>query len=198
MRKIREFNLRLPFKELRLRAGRAVDLESLGMDDAALSDFIKSLEDRCRPAVVFETYGADTPDTARLAPIPGLGRTVGLASLGTGAVAWVEERATQSAQLRELAALLADFALDRCVKFVLNLIKDEVEEDRCELSPIHPIEDAEQLAHVLDALEGAKIDIGLEAGRLTPALSTAFCVSWIARKGRPVKKKKSSAGARRR
>jgi len=198
MRKIREFNLRLPFKELRLRANRALDLEAMGIDDQALSDLIKALEERARSAVVFETYGSDNEDKVGLAPIPGLGRTVGLVSLGPDVAPWVEEHATESEEGGKLAKLLADHALDRCVKFILNLIKDDVEEERCELSPIHPIEDAEHLAHVLETLEGAKIDIGLDAGHLTPSYSMAFCVSWIARKGRPTKKKKSRAGSRRR
>lgn len=198
MRKIREFNLRLPFKELRLRASRLVDLKALAIDDLLLSEWIKTLEGRARPAVVFETYGSDTEDRHNLAPIPGLGRTVGLASLGPDAAPWVEEQLTESTERGKVAELIANAALERCVKFILNLIKDEVEEERCELSPMHPIEDAEQLAFVLESLEGSKIDIGLDAGRLTPSLSTAFCVSWIAKKGRSNKKKKQRTGARRR
>lgn len=197
MRKIREFNLRLPFKELRLRARRAMDLDAMGVDDAVFNEWLQALERRSKPAVVFETYGPDSEDAAALSPIPGLGHTVGLASLGRDVEAWIDERGTESSEKGELANLLADSALDRCVRFVLNLIKDDVEEERCELSPIQPISDAEQLKFVVETLEGSKIDIALDAGNLTPRLSAAFCVSWIARKGRPAKKKKARAGARR-
>jgi hypothetical protein len=198
MRKIREFNLRLPFKELRLRARRALDLDALGIDDAAFSEWIASLEKTASPAVVFDTFGPDSEETAALSPIPGLGHTVGLASLGADVAGWVDERRTESAEKGELAELLAGQALDRCIKFVLNLIKDDVEEDRCELSPIQPIEDGEQLAFLIEKLDGGKIDLSLDAGHLRPGWSTAFCVSWIAKKGRPGKKKKPRAGARRR
>jgi len=197
VRKIREFNLRLPFKELRLRARRALDLDAMGIDDAAFNEWLLVLQSRAEPAVVFETYGPEHEDAAALSPIPGLGHTVGLASLGADVGAWIVLNDTATPEKGELALLLAESALDRCVRFVLNLIKDEVEEERCELSPIHPIADAEQLAFVVQTLEGAKIDIALDAGRLSPRMATAFCVSWIARKARSMKKKKARAGARR-
>ena len=36
MKKIRDFNLRLPFKEIRRRARRKVDFQAAGLDDAKL------------------------------------------------------------------------------------------------------------------------------------------------------------------
>ena len=50
MRKIREFNLRLPFKELRLRARRALDLDAMGIDDAAFNEWLLVLQSRAEPA----------------------------------------------------------------------------------------------------------------------------------------------------
>lgn len=184
MRKIRDFNMRLPFKEIRRRALRGAEAPPPGFDDARLIAILDRAEKGLKPSVLFESYGPDSPETAALSPVPGLAYTVAVATLGPAFPVALDELRTEhpgSGKVLEAAAAVAG---ERAVQFVLSLIKDEVEDERCELSPIHYITDPEALGLVLSKLDGAKVGVALEAGHLAPGHSRAFCVSWIARKGR--------------
>lgn len=183
MRKIRDFNLRLHFKETRRRLRKAADLAALGLaDDAALAGLFKSFEESLKPAVIFETFGPESWDTAGLSPIPGVAHTVGLATLGPGVGPALEAARAEGEQRAKVFETLAQAALDQAVAFVLNLLKDEVEAERCDLSPIQLLSDAEALKSVTERLEGEKIEVSARDGRLTPPCSVAFCLSWIARR----------------
>lgn len=184
MRKIREFNMRLPFKEIRRRALRGTDLPPVGFDDARLAAVLERAEAALKPSVLFDSFGPDSPETAALAPIPGVGHTVAVTSLGPDFGRRLDELRTEDARAGKVLDAAAATASERATQFVLSLIKDDVEDERCDLSPIHYLEDPEALAKVLAKLEGPKIGVALEAGRLTPAHSKAFCVSWLARKGK--------------
>ncbi|MFH1724156.1 MAG: hypothetical protein ABII00_05980 [Elusimicrobiota bacterium] len=197
MRKIREFNLRLPFKEIRRRARQAADLNAMGLDDPKLQLLIEVVQRRLRPAVIFASFGPESRETAALAPIPGLAHTLGLATLGPDIAPLIAETRTENEQRGGLLELVAAVALERAVQFVTGLLRDEVESERCELSPIQHLDEAEAVSAVLERLGGGKIGLKLEAGRLSPEHSTAFCLSWIARKGRRRKSKtRASSGSR--
>ena len=188
MKKIRNFRLRLHFKDIRRRAKRKFDLDALDLGDANLVDWLDEAERRMSPAVIYESFGPDS-ETIDLAPIPGLAHTIGIATLGPGVSKMIEEAAARSEERGRMCEMIARVALDQSVQFVLNLLKDDVEKDRCELSPIQIVEEAEPLKRLYDKLGGAKIEVDLTDGRLAPALTRAFCLSWIL-KGRRSKKKK--------
>lgn len=190
MRKIREFNMRLPFKEIRRRALRGAEWPpgrgpaAGGFDDVKLAAVLARAEAALKPSVLFDSFGPDSPETAALAPIPGVGHTVAVTSLGSDFGARLEELLTEDAGAAKVLQAAAATASERATQFVLSLIKEDVEDERCDLSPIHYLDDPEALAKVLAKLEGPKIGVALEAGRLTPSYSKAFCVSWLARKGK--------------
>lgn len=184
MRKIRNFNLRLPFKEIRRRARKVVDLDALGLDDPKFYTLLTDVQRRLRPAVIFDSFGPESEDTAALAPLPGLAHTLGLATLGADVASLLSEERAKGEERGRLAELIASAALERTVQFVVGLLADEVEAERCELSPIHHLNEPEAVGAVLEKLGGSKIALTLEAGRLDPEFSTAFCISWIAKKGR--------------
>ncbi|TBR24749.1 hypothetical protein EPO15_03515 [bacterium] len=186
MRKIREFNMRLPFKEIRRRALRPGPHAQAvgGIDDARLASVLERAEAALKPSVLFESYGPDSPETAALAPIPGVGHTVAVTTLGPGFGARLEELLTEDSRVAKVLDAAAATAFERATAFVLSLIKEDVEDERCDLSPINYLDDPEALAKVLAKLEGSKIGVSLEAGHLTPGHSKAFCVSWLARKGK--------------
>ena len=191
MRKIREFNMHLPFKEIRRRALRGADAPPPGrgghpggFDDVRLGAILTRAEAALKPSVLFESYGPDSPETAALAPIPGVGHTVAVTTLGPAFGARLDELRTEDAACARILDAAAATAFERATAFVLSLIKDDVEDERCDLSPIHYLEDPEALAKVLAKLEGPKIGVTLEAGRLAPGHSKAFCVSWLARKSK--------------
>jgi len=197
VRKIRDFRLRLSHKELRRRARTAVDLGSIGLsedrrDDPKFERLVDGFCSRLKPAVLFESFGPDSPETAELSPLPGLAHTLALATLGPCAGELVAEARTESETRGKLYELMARMAGEESVQFVTGLLKDEVEEERCELSPIHYLTEAQALALAFQKLEGSKIGLSLEAGSLHPAFSAAFCLSWISR-GRS---RKSKPGAR--
>lgn len=184
MRKIREFNMHLPFKEIRRRALRGADSAPLGFEETKLASVLERAEAALKPSVLFESYGPDSPETAALAPIPGVGHTVAVTTLGPSFGARLEELHTEDPRSAKVLEAAAATAFERATAFVLSLIKEDVEDERCDLSPIHYLTDPEALATVLAKLEGAKIGVSLEAGRLAPGHSKAFCVSWLARKGK--------------
>lgn len=184
MRKIREFNMHLPFKEIRRRALRGAESAPLGFEESKLASFLQRAEAALKPSVLFDSYGPDSPETAALAPVPGVGHTVAVTTLGPAFGARLDELRTEDPRSAKVLEAAAATAFERATAFVLSLIKEDVEDERCDLSPIHYLEDPEALAKVLAKLEGSKIGVSLEAGRLAPGHSKAFCVSWLARKGK--------------
>jgi len=191
MRKIRDFNLRLPFKETRRRARKVADLAALGLEDQRFQLLVEDVQRRLHPSVIYESFSPEA-ETALLAPIPGLAHTVGLATLGPEAEPLLSEARDAGPARGKVMELILRSALDRTVQFIISLLDDELEADRCELSPIHIIEDPERLDQVLKTLEGPKIGLQAEGGELCPAFSAAFCVSWIAlKRGRKTAKARS-------
>lgn len=184
MRKIREFNMHLPFKEIRRRALRGAESAPLGFEESKLASVLQRAEAALKPSVLFDSYGPDSPETAALAPVPGVGHTVAVTTLGPAFGARLDELRTEDPRSAKVLEAAAATAFERATAFVLSLIKEDVEDERCDLSPIHYLEDPEALAKVLAKLEGSKIGVSLEAGRLAPGHSKAFCVSWLARKGK--------------
>ena len=184
MRKIRDFNMRLPFKEIRRRALRGAQAPPPGFDDARLVSLLDAAEAKLKPSVIFDSYGPTAADTAALAPLPGLAHTLAITTLGPSFGPHLAEVRTASPAAGKVLDSAAAVASERAVQFVLSLIKEEVEDERCELSPIQFLEDAEALSKVHEKLGGAKIGVAVEAGRFAPEYARAFCVSWIARKGK--------------
>ncbi|MDE2292169.1 MAG: hypothetical protein KGL53_08810, partial [Elusimicrobia bacterium] len=183
MRKIRDFNMRLPFKEIRRRVLRGSPAPA-GHDDARLLALLQRAEKALKPSVLFDSFGPDSPETASLAPIPGVAHTLAVTTLGPAFAPALDELRTDAPSYQKALEAAAAVAGERSVQFVLSLIKDDVEDERCDLSPIQYLDDPEALSRVLAKLDGAKIGVSQEAGALAPSFSRAFCVSWIARKGR--------------
>lgn len=185
MRKIRDFKLPLHYKELRRRGRKTIDFPAAGVaDDAALLALLGKVSGKLRPAVLFESFGADSEATARLSPVPGLGHTLGLATLGPGFGEAVAEETRGNPEKEKLLSLAATAALEDAVQFVTGLLKDEVEAERCQLSPIHYLEDPAALEAVLSQLPADRIGVTLTEGRLVPGHTVAFCLSWLAARGR--------------
>jgi len=174
MRKIRDFKLRLPYKEIRRKIRKELDLDAMGLGDPRFQIFIDSVQERLHPSVIFESFGPDA-DTA--------GHTLGLATLGAGSTDLSLEARAAGPERGRLMELVSAAAMERTVQFVLGLLEEEVEAERCELSPIHYLQDPEQVLTVVEKLEGSKIGLRCEAGRLLPDSSAAFCLSWLMRRG---------------
>jgi len=182
MRKIRDFKLRLPYKEIRRKIRKELDLDAMGLGDPRFQIFIDSVQERLHPSGIFESFGPGA-DTAGLSPLPGLAHTLGLATLGAGSTDLSLEARAAGPERGRLMELVSAAAMERTVQFVLGLLEEEVEAERCELSPIHYLQDPEQVLTVVEKLEGSKIGLRCEAGRLLPDSSAAFCLSWLMRRG---------------
>ena len=72
-------------------------------------------------------------------------------------------------------------SIEEAVRFVIGLIADEVEQERCELSPIHYVSDPAQLDFLAGKLHASKIGVKIDESIFTPRCSAAFCLSWIAK-----------------
>ncbi len=182
MKKIRGFKLALHPKELRRRLRKSVDFAALGLqEEAAFQRHLDAMARRLSPAVLFDSLGPESAQTAALAPIPGLAHTVGLLTLGPGTEAYLASEDAAGAGRGALARLLLQAAVESSVFFVTDLLKDELEEERCELSPIHYLSDPAKTAALFDKLQGGKIGLRSAQGTLSPAFSAAFCLSWISK-----------------
>jgi len=182
MRKIRGFRLSLHPKDLRRRLRRFVNLQACGVeDDASFERHISSIAERIQPAVVFDSLGPESKETSKISPIPGLAHTIGFATLGPGADELLASEQAAGEQRGKLAERVLGLAIEESVRFVIGLIADEVESERCDLSPIHYVSDEGQLALLAEKLKAAKIGLALGQGGLKPRSSAAFCLNWIAR-----------------
>jgi hypothetical protein len=77
--------------------------------------------------------------------------------------------------------VLDETALDECVRFASHIIADEAEKDNCELSPITPLREGPPLEAVVRKLDGGKLGVGIDGGKLTPAASLAVSLAWLAK-----------------
>jgi hypothetical protein len=196
VKKIRNFKLRLHFKDLRHRGRKRFDMTKMGLgEDTELKKFLDSVEARLTPAVIYETFGADSEDTTEISSLKGLAHTLGLANLGPGLSELLVEVEEVSEERGKFLKMVCESALSQAVTFVTRLLKDEVEQERCELSPTQYIEDPEAVKKIFNKLEGGKIDLSLEGETLSPEYSAAFCLSWVLK--RRAKKKAKSTSRRR-
>lgn len=178
MRKIKGFKLPLRPHEVKRRAKKAgVDLEAAGLSDPVLGKTLDRLAKGLTPGVLFDTYGANDPDQGVLSPMPGLAYSVILASLGDGLSA---QRGREPLPER-LWPVLEEAALEECVRFASGLLADEAEKDNCELSPVNSLTEPPALEAALRKLDGAKLGVALDGGRLLPPASMAVSLSWLAK-----------------
>jgi hypothetical protein len=179
VRKIKGFKLVLRPHEVKRRAKKAgLDLEAAGLPEPVLLKTLDRLAKAVAPGVLFDTFGATDPDQTLLSPMPGLAYSLIVASLGTG---FAPIREKETALPEALWPVLNETALDECVRFASGLIADEAAKDNCELSPISPINAPDALEAAVRKLDGAKLGVSLNEGRLAPAASLAVSLSWLAK-----------------
>jgi hypothetical protein len=181
VRKIKGFKLVLRPHEVRRRARKAgVDLEAAGLTEPVLAKTLERLAKTVVPGVLFDTFGHPDADQPVLSPMPGLAYSLILASLGEESFpAAVREK--EAALPAALWPLLDETALDECVRFASNILADEAEKDNCELSPINVLGDGAALEAVVRKLDGAKLGVSLDGGRLAPKACLAVSLSWLAK-----------------
>lgn len=181
MRKIRGFKLKLRVKEIQRRARKAkLDLALLGLaDEARLDLWLARVAEAARPAVLFDSFPAE--EATGLSPMPGLACSLALATLGPDLDAFGDRLTDERPAEAKLLDIACAAALEEAVRFVLALIEDEAQQERCGLSPIHYLDKREDLEAILAKLEGHKIGVALSETGLRPLRSTAFSASWLAK-----------------
>jgi hypothetical protein len=180
VRKIKGFKLALRPHEVRRRARKAgLDLEAAGLPEPVLDKTLDRLAKTLSPGVLFDTFGHPDPDQPILSPMPGLAYSLILASLGAGFPPALRERET--ALPAALWPVLDETALDECVRFASNILADEAEKDNCELSPITALAEGPALEAAVRKLDGGKLGVAVDGGRLAPAASLAVSLSWLAK-----------------
>lgn len=180
MRKIKGFKLPLRPHEVKRRAKKAgVDLEAAGLGaEPALLKFLDRASKSLNAGVLFDTFAHPDPDVNLLSPMPGLAYSLVLASLGESFEPIKEKEASIPAALWPV---LEQAGLDEAVRFASNLLADDAEKDGCELSPINALVSAEALQAAVRKLDGAKLGVSAEGGRLTPPASLCVSLSWLAK-----------------
>ncbi|MDX6769678.1 MAG: hypothetical protein SF051_09115 [Elusimicrobiota bacterium] len=180
MRKIKGFKLPLRPHEVKRRAKKAgVDLEAAGLPEPVLLKFLDRAAKTLNPGVLFDTFAHPDPDVKLLSPMPGLAYSLVLASLGEGFPSSLREKET--AAPAALWPVLEETALDEAVRFATNLLADDAEKDNCELSPLNALSAPDALEAAVRKLDGAKLGVALDGGRLSPAASLCVSLSWLAK-----------------
>lgn len=180
MRKIIGFKLPLRLKEIQRRAKKAAfSLEAAGLGEPELQALLNDAARAVKPGVIFETFSHPDPDLPALSPMPGLAFSLVLATLGPGYDAF--EQAKNRTDWAGFWPVLRETALDEAVRFAAGLLNDEAVLESCELSPITTLSEPSALETALRKLDGSKIGIAFNDGRLTPAASCAASLSWIAK-----------------
>src|SRR5206468_1999463 len=123
--------------------------------------------------VLFDTFAAPDPDQDKLSPMPGLAYSLVLATLGQGLSEQREKSRQENPAVLPLWDLAEETALDESVRFATALLEDEALRESCELSPLSPMSDGAVLETVVKKLDGAKIGVTLDGGKLAPAASAA-------------------------
>ncbi|HXT00980.1 MAG TPA: hypothetical protein VN915_09920 [Elusimicrobiota bacterium] len=181
MRKIKGFKLVLRPHEVRRRAKKAgVDLEAAGLPEPVLVKTLDRLAKTVVPGVLFDTFGHPDADQPVLSPLPGLAYSLILASLGEPSFPDAV-REKETAVPAALWPVLEETGLDECVRFASNILADEAEKDNCELSPINVLAEGAALEAVVRKLDGAKLGVSLQDGRLSPKACLAVSLSWLAK-----------------
>lgn len=171
MRKIIGFKLALRIKEIQRRGKKA---KLVLPEEPQLQEILDAALKAIKPSVLFETFDHTDADQKLLSPMPGLAYSLVLATLGEGFTAFAAEHG-------KLGGLIADTALDECVRFCTSLLEDEAAKDSCELSPINSLSDDAALEAAVAKLDGGKIGTSVENGRLAPSASVAVSLSWLAK-----------------
>jgi hypothetical protein len=105
--------------------------------------------------------------------------TLAIVTLGPEAEAWLSAESSRDPGLAPWLDIFAAAALEESTRFVLSLIMEEAGREGCSLSPLHLLVELAALKTALGRLPGGKIGVSLAGGRLEPAHSAAFCVSWL-------------------
>jgi hypothetical protein len=138
-----------------------------------------------KPAVLFDTYAHPDPDQAALSPMPGLAYSLVLTSLGKGLADFREKSRQESPQQVPLWDLAEEAALDEAMRFATAILEDEAARESCLLSPLTTLSEPAALETVVRKLDGAKIGVALDSGKLAPSASAACSLSWLSKtKGR--------------
>lgn len=180
MRKIKGFKLVLRPHEVKRRAKKAgVDLEAAGLPEPVLVKTLDRLAKTLSPGVLFDTFGHPDPDQPLLSPMPGLAYSLILASLGEGFPPSVRE--AEPAVPSALWPVLEETGVEECVRFAASLLADEAEKDNCDLSPSTSLGEPAALEAAVRKLDGAKLGVAVEDGRLSPAAAGVVSLSWLAK-----------------
>ena len=186
MRKIIGFKLQLRLKEIQRRAKRArFDLGTNGLQEPELQPLLDSAVRVLKPAVLYETFAHPDTDQQVLSPMPGLAYSLVLTSLGQGLAPLRQKTRQENPALLPLWDIAEQTALDEALHFATSLLEDEAARESCELSPITPLSDGAALDVVVRKLDGGKIGVKVEDGKLSPIASAACSLSWLSKtKGR--------------
>lgn len=182
MRKIRGFKLNIRPKEIQRRAKKAkLDLAAIGAgDEPALNALIAPFVKSAKASVLYESFPGEEEQNI-LSPVPGVGYSLCLATLGIELADYAAHCSQQNPSLAPLYEIMAQSALDDATRFVLGLVEDEAKAEHFELSPMQLLSDAPALEAIVARLEGAKINVAASPEGLKPKHSSAFSLSWLAR-----------------
>ncbi len=178
MRKIVGFKIQLRAWELMRRAKKSgFPIES---PQEVIQDDLDRIAKSLKPAILFDTFGIEDPDQKVFSPVPGIAYSLILATIGEA-----------SSPLKPVSvgheALVWEMALEECRKFAVEIINSEAQKDSCELSPVSLLLKPEIQEAAVKKMDGSKIGISFQEGRLTPLLSSVAALSWVSK----IKKKKS-------
>ena len=212
MRKIKGFKIQIYHKEIARRLKKAgIDLSSAGLADGkALEEFVCAAAAKLEPSVVFDSFPADDHSMYEATPVAGSAFSAGAVTLGRSA----DEKILSITDplTREIAAVAMAVFMETAIKFVLDLIEEEVRREGLEPGPIQylfsPPQDLytastrsaqicefagqtkpspEILEKLGQKLEFPKIGIHLNEGSGCPRYTAVFSIPWLVKRKKTAK-----------
>ena len=151
------------------------------MQEPELQPLLDAAARSLKPAVLYETFAHPDPDQQALSPMPGLAYSLVLTTLGTGLSVQREKTARENPAQSPLWDLVEETALDEAMRFATALLEDEAVRESCELSPLSALSEVAALELAVRKLDGGKIGVAAEGGKLTPTASAACSLSWLSK-----------------
>jgi len=167
---------------------RILKKKALAGPGETAEDRFKELIDRAQgflsPSAVYESFsrGKTPAGLSRLwegAPPKALGLSLVLVTVGSPISRAIAEAREKEGEVRAAHLdAVAEEGLEQAAGFVEKLLKEEAENESCELTPLLPV-DSSLLGELSRVLDSAKADIVTDgSGRLLPAFSSAGYCFW--------------------
>ncbi|MFH1258379.1 MAG: hypothetical protein ABII74_00950 [Elusimicrobiota bacterium] len=183
-RKIKKFKVRLRPRESFWKLRRQMATSAL--DSVQWPELIKEEIEKVSllisPSVVYDTLDKNEARVILVNSHQELGKRILMISFLTATIGekfTPELIGAQDELKQKIWQILAEEALEQTVNFAGKLILEEAKKDSCQLLPQIAVRHTAELSNIIASLSADKIQVRMEAGRLSPHFSAVSYCLWV-------------------